>query len=457
MNEKYTLLWSKQQDFFKTSQTYDVTYRIAALRKLKSALDKWENEILEALKEDLGKAPFEGYETELGICHAEIKHLLKHVKKWSVPERKATPIVHFPSSSYILKDPKGVVLIMSPWNYPLQLTICPLAAALAAGCTAVIKPSRYSKETSKVLSKMIEETFEEKYVSVVEGGHDVNEALLSLKWDHIFFTGSPRVGRVVMEAAAKSVTPVTLELGGKSPVIIDKSANLKLAATRLAWGKFLNAGQTCVAPDYVLIEKGLEDEFTSYFKEAIERMYSKKPLESPDLPKIINEHHYERLKSLLKCGKAVIGADYDDNSRRISPTLLRDVPLDSEVMKEEIFGPILPLISVSSVDEAISFIRDRESPLALYIFSSDKKAIKKIHRLCRFGGGCINDAVVHLSNPNIPFGGVGNSGLGSYHAKAGFDTFTHEKSILKKGLFPDIPIRYAPYGDKLKLIRKLLH
>ncbi len=457
MNDNYEEIWSKQQEFFKTSQTYDVNYRINALKKLKRALDKWETDILKALEEDLGKAPFEGYETELGICHAEINHLLKHVRKWSKRERKATPIVHFPSSSYILKDPKGVVLIMSPWNYPLQLSICPFAAALAAGCTAVIKPSRYSKATSKVLSMMIKETFKEEYAAVVEGGHEVNQALLSLRWDHIFFTGSPRVGRVVMEAASRNVTPVTLELGGKSPVIIDKSADLKITATRLAWGKFLNAGQTCVAPDYVLIEKGLEEKFINYFKEAICRMYSETPLKSPDLPKIINEHHYERLKGLLGCGKAVIGAEYDDTSRRIAPTLLIDVPLDSEVMQEEIFGPILPLITVSSVDEAVEFIREREAPLALYIFSNDKNVIKKVHRLCRFGGGCINDAVVHLSNPNIPFGGVGNSGVGSYHAKAGFDTFTHEKSILKKGIFPDIPIRYAPYGDKLKLIRKLLH
>ena len=457
MNDNYEEIWSKQQEFFKTSQTYDVNYRINALKALKRALDKWETDILKALEEDLGKAPFEGYETELGICHAEINHLLKHVRKWSKRERKATPIVHFPSSSYILKDPKGVVLIMSPWNYPLQLSICPFAAALAAGCTAVIKPSRYSKATSKVLSMMIKETFKEEYAAVVEGGHEVNQALLSLRWDHIFFTGSPRVGRVVMEAASRNVTPVTLELGGKSPVIIDKSADLKIAATRLAWGKFLNAGQTCVAPDYVLIEKGLEEKFINYFKAAIRRMYSDNPLKSPDLPKIINEHHYERLKGLLGCGKAVIGAEYDDISRRIAPTLLVNVPLDSEVMQEEIFGPILPLITVSSVDEAVDFIREREAPLALYIFSNDKNVIKKVHRLCRFGGGCINDAVVHLSNPNIPFGGVGNSGVGSYHAKAGFDTFTHEKSILKKGLFPDIPIRYAPYGDKLKLIRKLLH
>lgn len=457
MNDNYEEIWSKQQEFFKTSQTYDVNYRINALKALKRALDKWETDILKALEEDLGKAPFEGYETELGICYAEIRHLLKHVRKWSKRERKATPIVHFPSSSYILKDPKGVVLIMSPWNYPLQLTICPFAAALAAGCTAVIKPSRYSKATSKVLEVMIKETFKEEYAAVVEGGHEVNQALLSLRWDHIFFTGSPRVGRVVMEAASRNVTPVTLELGGKSPVIIDKSADLKITATRLAWGKFLNAGQTCVAPDYVLIEKGLEEKFINYFKAAIRRMYSDTPLKSPDLPKIINEHHYERLKGLLGCGKAVIGAEYDDASRRIAPTLLVDVPLDSEVMQDEIFGPILPLITVSSVDEAVEFIRDREAPLALYIFSNDKNVIKKVHRLCRFGGGCINDAIVHLSNPNIPFGGVGNSGVGSYHAKAGFDTFTHEKSILKKGLFPDIPIRYAPYGDKLKLIRKLLH
>ena len=459
MNEEYLSVREKQEEYFKSGSTLDIKERIKNLKTLKCAMKANENLLLDALNKDLGKTFFEGYETELGVVYSEINHLIKHTKKWAKTKKVGTPLAHFPSKSYILKQPKGNVLIFSPWNYPIQLALNPLAAALAAGCTVILKPSRYSEYTSKALKKVLSEFFNESLVYVAEGGHQANQDLLDIRFDHIFFTGSPNVGRVVMAAASKNVTPVTLELGGKSPVIIDDSANIKLSAVRLAWGKYLNAGQTCVAPDYLLIDEKVKDEFIKEFKIAINKMFGDNPLSSPDLPKIINEKHFERAKALLKCGNVELGGKFDSSKLKIEPTLITNPDLTSPLMCDEIFAPILPLITFKEFDEALEFIQKREKPLAFYIFSKDNKRIKKAHSMLIFGGGCVNDCVVHLTNPNMPFGGVGNSGLGSYHSKQGFDTFTHEKSILRKSLLLDIPVRYAPYKSSLKdkIVRLLMH
>ena len=459
MSNEFELLKKKQEEYFNEGNTLPVKVRISNLKTLKQAMKANETLLLDALQADLGKTHFEGYETELGVVYSEINHLIKHTKKWAKTERVATPLAHFPSSSYVRKEPKGNVLIMSPWNYPVQLALNPLAAALAAGCTVILKPSRYSEKTSAALKKIITEFFPEGLAAVVEGGHQANSELLALRFDHIFFTGSPAVGRVVMEAASHNVTPVTLELGGKSPVIIDDTANIKVSAVRLAWGKYLNAGQTCVAPDYLLIDKKVKDEFVREFARAIEKMFTAEPLKSPDLPKIINEKHYERAKSLLSCGKAVIGGVFDDRARKIAPTLIAEPELTSPLMTDEIFAPILPMITYESFTEALEFIRKREKPLAFYIFTRDNQRVEKAHTMLSFGGGSVNDVVVHLTNPNMPFGGVGNSGLGSYHSREGFETFTHRKSILRKSLLLDIPVRYAPYSSKLRdrIVRLLMH
>ena len=455
MNQEYVQIHEAMKAYFESGATLSVAQRKATLRKLKATLKDWEPKLMEAIMLDLGKSRFEAYETEIGIVQAEISHTLKHLSSWARAKKVSTPLAHFPSSSRILKQPKGVVLVMSPWNYPIQLALVPLAAAISAGCCVLLKPSRYSVNVSRVLCEMFDASFDSRLVKVVEGGHQANSELLELKWDHIFFTGSPNVGKVVMEAASRHLTPVTLELGGKSPVIIDGSIDMALAARRLAWGKFLNAGQTCVAPDYLLIDERCKEEFKREFEKATRKMYPGL-LESPDLGRIINEKHFNRLKGLLEGQRVVFGGQCDDKGLRIAPTLLEDTDPDSPIMQEEIFGPILPMLSYRSFNEAISFIRGREKPLALYIFSKDKGHIRAVQERLTYGGGCINDTVVHLSNPSMPFGGVGSSGMGSYHARQGFDTFTHEKSVLRKALWLDIPVRYAPYDDRLTRLLRLL-
>lgn len=455
MNQEYIQIHEAMKAYFESGATLDVAKRKATLRKLKATLKEWEPRLLEAIMLDLGKSRFEAYETEIGIVQAEISHTLKHLSRWAKAKRVSTPLAHFPSSSRILKQPKGIVLVMSPWNYPIQLALVPLAAAISAGCCVLLKPSRYSVNVSRVLCEMFDSSFDSRLIKVVEGGHQANSELLELRWDHIFFTGSPNVGKVVMEAASRHLTPVTLELGGKSPVIIDGSMDMALAARRLAWGKFLNAGQTCVAPDYLLIDERCKEEFKKEFEKATRKMYPGL-LESPDLGRIINEKHFNRLKGLLEGQRVVFGGQCDDKSLRIAPTLLDDTDPDSPIMQEEIFGPILPMLTYKSFDEALSFIRGREKPLALYIFSKDRSHISAVQQTLTYGGGCVNDTVVHLSNPSMPFGGVGSSGMGSYHAKQGFDTFTHEKSVLRKALWLDIPVRYAPYDDRLTGLLRLL-
>lgn len=455
MNQEYIQIHEAMKAYFESGATLDVAKRKATLRKLKATLKEWEPRLMEAIMLDLGKSRFEAYETEIGIVQAEISHTLKHLSRWAKAKRVSTPLAHFPSSSRILKQPKGLVLVMSPWNYPIQLALVPLAAAISAGCCVLLKPSRYSVNVSRVLCEMFDSCFDSRLIKVVEGGHQANSELLELRWDHIFFTGSPNVGKVVMEAASRHLTPVTLELGGKSPVIIDGSMDMALAARRLAWGKFLNAGQTCVAPDYLLIDERYKEEFKKEFEKATRKMYPGL-LESPDLGRIINEKHFNRLKGLLEGQRVVFGGQCDDKSLRIAPTLLDDTDPDSPIMQEEIFGPILPMLTYRSFDEALSFIRGREKPLALYIFSKDRRHINAVQQTLTYGGGCVNDTVVHLSNPSMPFGGVGSSGMGSYHAKQGFDTFTHEKSVLRKALWLDIPVRYAPYDDRLTRLLRLL-
>lgn len=455
MNQEYIQIHEAMKAYFESGATLDVAKRKATLRKLKATLKEWEPRLMEAIMLDLGKSRFEAYETEIGIVQAEISHTLKHLSRWAKAKMVSTPLAHFPSSSRILKQPKGLVLVMSPWNYPIQLALVPLAAAISAGCCVLLKPSRYSVNVSRVLCEMFDSSFDSRLIKVVEGGHQANSELLELRWDHIFFTGSPNVGKVVMEAASRHLTPVTLELGGKSPVIIDGSMDMALAARRLAWGKFLNAGQTCVAPDYLLIDERCKQEFKKEFEKATRKMYPGL-LESPDLGRIINEKHFNRLKGLLEGQRVVFGGQCDDKLLRIAPTLLEDTDPDSPIMQEEIFGPILPMLTYRSFDEALSFIRGREKPLALYIFSKDRRHISAVQQTLTYGGGCVNDTVVHLSNPSMPFGGVGSSGMGSYHAKQGFDTFTHEKSVLRKALWLDIPVRYAPYDDRLTRLLRLL-
>lgn len=455
MNEEYLSIRSTMQSYFDSGATLPVSARIEHLIKLKKTILQWEDRLYDACMKDLGKSIFETYETEIGIVQAEISHTLRHLKKWAKPKRVPTPLAHFPSSSYIIRQPKGVVLVMSPWNYPIQLSLVPLACALAAGCCVLLKPSRYSRNVSSVLKQMLDSCFDPALVSVVEGGHQANTDLLQLRWDHIFFTGSPAVGKIVMEAAARQLCPVTLELGGKSPCIIDGSVNMKTAAVRLAWGKFLNAGQTCVAPDYLLINEKCRDEFVDEFRKAVRKLYPQ-GVNSPDLGKIINEKHFQRLRHLFENQKIIIGGEIDEKTMKIAPTLLDETDPESPVMQEEIFGPILPMITWKDFDEAVDFVRSREKPLALYIFSKDKKHIRQVQERLTYGGGCINDTIVHLSNPCMPFGGVGASGMGSYHAKQGFDTFTHEKSTLKKALWLDIPVRYAPYSSRLIRLLKLL-
>jgi aldehyde dehydrogenase (NAD+) len=455
MNE-IQLCLAEQKAFFLTGTTQEVSWRKKQLATLRQALDENKESLLEALFQDLGKTEFEGFATELGGVYSEIKHLIKHLESWSQPHRVKTSIVNFPSSSFTLAQPVGVVLVMSPWNYPLLLTLSPLAAAMAAGNCIMVKPSRYSENTSRAIETMLSKYFPSNYIATFQGGTETNTELLANRFDHIFFTGSTSVGKIVMQAASRHLTPVTLELGGKSPAIVDETANLKLAARRIAWGKCINAGQTCVAPDYVLIKRELLPEFIEKLKTAIQEMYGTEPLYNKDFPKIINQKHFSRLINLLSQGTLAYGGQINPESQKIAPTLLIEPDLGSALMNEEIFGPILPIIAFDTFEQATDFIRKREHPLALYLFSKDKARQKWVTKNLIYGGGCINDTVAHLANPDMAFGGVGMSGMGSYHAKESFNTFSHTKSILKKSNLLDIGFRYAPYKGKLSLVERFL-
>ena len=447
---------ARQRSFFGTGVTLSAGFRLAALKRLADAMRANESQLLAALREDLGKSPFEAYAAELGVVYEEIRELRRHLAGWMRPKAVLPPLTQLPCRCTVRPEPLGVVLVMSPWNYPVQLTLAPLAAALAAGNCAIVKPSRYAPKTAAALEEMLRGAFPSGLVTVFQGGAAENQALLALKFDHIFFTGSPAVGRVVMEAAAKHLTPVTLELGGKSPCIVDETADVALAAKRIAWGKLLNAGQTCVAPDYVLIHETMLHAFAREYAAAVRRMYGDEPMRCEEYGKIINEKHMERLKKLLQRGTPLLGGTYSDRDRKIAPTLLTGVSWDSPVMQEEIFGPILPLLPYRSFSQALEEIRRRPKPLALYVFTRDEDHKRRALREVSFGGGCVNDVVVHLTNPRMPFGGVGESGMGAYHGKAGFLTFSHLKSILEKPEAVDLPVRYPPYTGKLPLVRLLM-
>ena len=438
-------LVNRQRKYFQTGATLPVSTRVSALRRLYNAISKHEKEINEALRKDLGKSGFESYMCETGMVLEELSYMLKHTPRFAREKRVRTPLAQFHSRSCQKPSPYGVTLIMSPWNYPFMLTLSPLADALAAGNTAVVKPSAYSPHTSDVILRILSQCFEPKYVAVVTGGRAENTCLLREHFDYIFFTGSQTVGKEVMRNAAEHLTPVTLELGGKSPCIVDQTANIKLAARRIVFGKYLNCGQTCVAPDYIYCHRSVKDKLVSEVKKQIQKQYGKQPLSNPDYGKIINEKHFDRILGLIDKKKVVHGGSSDRKALRIEPTVLDNVTFSNAVMQEEIFGPVMPILVFDSLDEVIRNVNAMPHPLALYLFTSDNAAAKKVTSRCGFGGGCINDTIIHLATTEMGFGGFGESGMGAYHGKIGFDTFSHYKSIVDKKTWIDLPMRYQPY------------
>lgn len=443
----------KQKNFFDSGKTLSSDFRISMLKRLYKAVKENEEEINSALKSDLGKSEFEGFMCEVGLVLTEISYMIKHVKKFSSKKRVKTPLAQFASVSYEKSSPYGNVLIMSPWNYPFLLTLDPLADAIAAGNTAVIKPSAYSPATSIIIKKLVSDCFPSEYVSVITGGRKENAELLEKKFDMIFFTGSQAVGKEVLRHAAQNLTPAVLELGGKSPCIVDESAKFSLAAKRIVFGKFLNCGQTCVAPDYILCQKDVKDELIKEILEQIKKQFGENPLENSSYGKIVNEKHFDRLLGLADEKKIVYGRAFDREALKISPTVMDSVTFDDPVMQEEIFGPVLPILTYDDFDDIFSILKDKPKPLALYIFSENKKHIEAVTDKLSFGGGCVNDVVIHLATSHMGFGGVGESGMGAYHGKDGFDAFSHKKSIVDKKTFMDLPMRYQPYNN---FYRKLL-
>lgn len=447
----------KQNQFFSTGATLPVAKRIAALKQLKATIIKYEEKINAAIREDLGKSAFESYMCEVGLVLSELSYMIKHTKRYAKEKTVITPLAQFASRSFVKPSPYGTVLIMSPWNYPFLLTIDPLVDAIAAGNTAVVKPSAYSPATSAIMQQLLTECFSPEYVTVITGGRAENQCLFQQKFDYIFFTGSQAVGKEVMRHAAEHLTPVTLELGGKSPCIVDATANIKLAAKRIVFGKYLNCGQTCVAPDYILCDASVKDALLTAIKAEIIKQYGEKPLENPDYGKIINEKQYQRISSLIDQTKVVFGGTLSPATMQIEPTVMDNVTWEDAVMQEEIFGPIMPILTFTTLDEVIAKINERQKPLALYYFSENRKNSKKVMASLRFGGGCINDTIIHLATSYMGFGGVGESGMGSYHGKEGFETFSHFKSIVDKKTFMDLPMRYQPYQSFYeKLIRMFL-
>ncbi len=443
----------KQRDFFATGKTQNVDFRIEQLIKLKTAIRQRESDIIKALYVDLRKPELEGY-IELAVLQ-DITYALKHIKSWIKPKKVSIPITQFPASAYIKPDPLGVVLIISPWNYPFSLMIAPLIGAIAAGNCAMVKPSEVSAKTSDILCEIIQDTFAPEYIATIPGGVETSQALLGEKFDHIFFTGGTKIGKIVMEAAAKNLTPVTLELGGKSPCIVDDNIDLKETAKRITWGKFLNGGQTCVAPDYLLVNQKIKAELIAEIQNCLQEFYGKDPATSPDFARIINQKQFDRLTSLLTVGNIVTGGETNKEDLYIAPTLITDISLDAPVMEEEIFGPILPILEYQNLEEAISIINQFPKPLALYLFSRDKQKQEQVLAHTSSGGVCLNDTIMQLGVPELPFGGVGASGMGNYHGKYSFDTFSHQKIVLKKSFLFDFNWRYAPYKNKLGLFKKL--
>ncbi len=456
--QQISALVSEQRAFFESGKTLCVCYRKEALQKLYAAIVSRESALIDALQKDLGKSDFESYMCEIGMVLDEISYMLKHLEGFAKEKCVRTPLAQFASHSYVKPSPYGVALIMSPWNYPFLLALDPLVDALAAGNTAIVKPGAYAPATAQAIKELLESTFPREYVAVVTGGRAENTYLLDQKFDYIFFTGSKGVGKEVMKKAAEHLTPVTLELGGKSPCIVDESADLSLAARRIAFGKYLNCGQTCVAPDYVLCHKSVCDRFVELLKAEIDRQYGKDPLQNADYGHIINQKHFERVCSLIDSDKTVHGGRTNADTLQIEPTVMTNITWEDAVMGEEIFGPVLPVLTFETVDEVIETVNSHDRPLALYLFSSNKKAVRRITSRCQFGGGCINDVIIHLATAHMGFGGVGESGMGAYHGKVGFDTFSHKKSIVDKKTWIDLPMRYQPYDKKLnaKLLRMFL-
>ena len=456
MNEQaIRALVEKQQAFYRSGATIPTDFRVAQLKKLYAAVKARQDEINEALKSDLGKSHFEGFMCESGLAMTEISWMIRHCRRLSRRRTVYTPLAQFASHSYVQPVPYGNTLIMSPWNYPFLLTIDPLADAIAAGNTAIVKPSAYSPATSRVIAEIIRETFPEEYVAVVTGGRAENAALLDQKFDLVFFTGSQAVGKEVLRRCAEHLTPAVLELGGKSPCIVDATANIKLAAKRIVWGKFLNCGQTCVAPDYILCEASVKEQLTAELIRQVKKQFGEHPLDNADYGKIINEKHFARLCGLIDAEKVILGGETDAARCRIAPTLMDNVTREDAVMGEEIFGPILPILTYEDFDATLDDLKGHEKPLALYLFSSDKAHIRRVTREMSYGGGCINDCVIHLATSSMGFGGVGESGMGAYHGQRGFEAFSHMKSIVDKKTWMDLPMRYQPFTSKL--YEKLLH
>ena len=447
----------KQHRLFQEGATLPVSFRLSQLQKLKDGIRRYEEKLDQALEADLGKSRMESYMCEIGLTLSELTWMQKHLRSLVREKRVATPLAQFAARSFRSPSPYGTVLIMSPWNYPVLLTLEPLIDAIAAGNTVVIKPSAYAEHTSAVLKEMLKECFPSEYVAVVTGGRAENKALLEQRFDKIFFTGGKTVGREVLRHAAEYLTPVTLELGGKSPCIVDKSAKVPLAAKRIVFGKYLNCGQTCVAPDYILCDRTVSDELILALQKEITAQFGEDPLKNPDYGKIINPKHYDRIMGLIDPDKVVCGGCGDGQSLRIAPTIMKNVTFSDTVMGEEIFGPVLPILTYDTLEEAINIVEEHPHPLALYLFSEDKGAQKKVLELCHFGGGCINDTIIHLATSAMPFGGVGESGMGGYHGKTGFETFSHFRSIVDKKTWMDLPIRYQRYSRmKERLLRVFL-
>ncbi len=455
--EEIEELIKKQKDFFNSNATLNIKFRKQYLKKLYMAIKNHEQEIALALNKDLGKSETESYMCEIGLVLSEITFMLKHLKKYSKKQKVKTPMAHYFAKSYVINSPRGIILIMSPWNYPFLLSLEPLVDAIAAGNVAIIKTSEFSPFTNEIAKRIIEEVFENQYVSVIFGGYEENSILIKEKFDYIFFTGSKKVGKIVYQEAAKNMIPVTLELGGKSPCIIDKNCDLKMAAHRIVWGKFLNLGQTCVAPDYIFINEEVHFKFITLLKEEIKKQFGNNPLNNNNYGKIINLNHFDRLINLIDKNKSVHGGKYNKESLKIEPTILDNVSLDDDIMKDEIFGPILPIITYKEINLVKEYILKNDTPLAFYIFSNNKKLINDLISSLPFGGGCINDVIIHLATSNMAFGGFKESGMGSYHGKKGFETFSHSKSIVKKRNFIELPMRYQPFSKTdNKLIKMFL-
>lgn len=445
----------KQQAFFQSGATLPVAFRVAMLKKLLAAVNKYEEQIAKALKADLGKSDFEGFMCETGLVRSELSYMIRHVRRFAREKTVYTSLAQFAARSYVKPSPYGNVLVMSPWNYPFLLSIDPLADAIAAGNTVVIKPSAYSPATSAIVEKIVSECFAPEYVAVVTGGRKENAELLEKKFDMVFFTGSQSVGKEVLRHIAETLTPAVLELGGKSPCIVDSTAKIRLAAKRIVFGKFVNCGQTCVAPDYILCHESVKDQLVAELHAQIRQQYGNDPLKNPDYGRIVNRKHFDRICGLIDPSKVAVGGLWNVDTLQITPTVLDNVTWDDLVMQEEIFGPVLPVLTYRDIEEVFALLADKPKPLALYIFSENKNTIRQVTSRCRYGGGCVNDVIVHLASANMGFGGVGESGMGAYHGKTGFDAFSHRKSILDKKTWMDLPMRYQPY--KRNLWGKLLH